>query len=356
VKKARDIMFVLRLAAVAAFTVAVVRSRPEPALTWAHVIDALLAIAFVILTFLALQRRDRRWSVSLLTAYGMVAVAVSLQLLAPQSPALTAVFVSIGVIAVRLPPAYSLPATGAALAVLTVSAQSHGRSASWDVIAFSVVVYLIAYVRRTTVAAREAEEREAVLAERARIARDIHDILAHSLSAQLVHLEGARLLLRADRAGEALERVELARDMAKQGLEETRRAITALREDMPPLVDAVSTLTGEFETATGVGCELTMAGDRRRLDPEAELAIIRTTQEALTNVRRHAPGVAPGVRLIFGPASCSLEVTNELAASPGTPGSGYGLVGMRERAELLGGRLEAGERDGLFRVRLEVPA
>ena len=349
-------MFALRLAAVAAFTVAVVRSRPEPDLTWEHVTDGLLAIAFVALAFLALRRRDRLWPVALLTAYGTVAAAVSLQLLAPQSPAITAVFISIGVIAIRLPPAYSLPGAGAALAVLAVIAESQGRPTSWDVIAFSVVVYLIAYVRRTTVAAREAEEREAVLAERARIARDIHDILAHSLSAQLVHLEGARLLLRADRAAEALERVELARDMAKQGLEETRRAITALREDTPPLVEAVSTLAGAFEAATGVDCELMLTGDRRRLDPEAELTIIRTAQEALTNVRRHAPGVTPGVRLAFGPASCSLEVTNEIAASPGTPGSGYGLIGMRERAELLGGRLEAGECDGVFRVRLEVPA
>ncbi|GII55014.1 two-component sensor histidine kinase [Planotetraspora thailandica] len=349
-------MFALRLAAVAAFAVAVVRARPEPALTWAHVIDGLLAVAFVTLAFLALQRRKRPLPVVLLTAYAMVVVAVTLQLLAPHSPALTAVFVSIGVIAVRLPPAYSLPATAVALAVLTLSGQSQGGEVSWDIIAFSVVIYLIAYVRRTTVAARAAEEREAVLAERARIARDIHDILAHSLSAQLLHLEGARLLLRADRAGEALERVELARDMAKQGLEETRRAITALRGDVPPLAEAVSALAGEFQTATGVGCEVAMTGETRRLDPEAELTIIRTAQEALTNVRRHAPGVAPGVRLTFAPSSCSLEVTNEIAATPGTPGSGYGLVGMRERAELLGGHLEAGEDDGVFRVRLEVPA
>ncbi|GAA4565142.1 sensor histidine kinase [Planotetraspora kaengkrachanensis] len=355
-KQARGMMSALRLAAVAAFTLAVVRDRPEPAFTWLHVIHGLLAAAFVILVFLSLWRRARPLPVVLLTAYAMVALAVALQINAPNGPALTAVFVSIGVVAVRLPPAHSLPVTGAALAVITVGDLAQGREASWAVIAFSVVIYLIAYVRRTTLAARAAEDREAVLAERTRIARDIHDILAHSLSAQLLHLEGARLLLRADRAGEALQRVELARDMAKQGLEETRRAITALRGDVPPLAEAVSALTGEFQAATGVGCELTMAGETRRLDPEAELAIIRTAQEALTNVRRHAPGVAPDVRLTFGPASCSLDVTNELAASPGTPGSGYGMAGMRERAELIGGRLEAGERDGVFRVHLEVPA
>ncbi|WP_203971434.1 sensor histidine kinase [Planotetraspora silvatica] len=352
----RTIRLAIRIAVVVVFLIALLQSDPGPRLSGASLANSLLSVCFVAAAFLALQRHDRMTARAIVASYGMVASALLLHLLRPEGPAISAVFVAIGVIALRLPLAFSLPAAVTALAGLAVGTLEEGKGLSWDVIAIGGVIYLLAYVRRTTLAARAAEDREAVLAERARIARDIHDILAHSLSAQIVHLEGARLLLRADRSDEALERVELARDMAKQGLEETRRAITALREDMPPLVDAVSTLTGEFETATGVGCELTMAGDRRRLDPEAELAIIRTTQEALTNVRRHAPGVAPGVRLIFGPETCSLEVTNELAASPGTPGSGYGLVGMRERAELLGGHLEAGERDGVFRVRLEVPA
>jgi signal transduction histidine kinase len=344
----------LRLVVLVAFTLTVVKSGPESQATVNGVVDGLLAIAFVILAFLALRRHDGIWPGAILAAYGMIASAIALYFVGPESPAITAIFIAVSIVAMRLPTAYSLPGAAVALAVIAVNALVQGRF-PYE-ISFGLVIYLITYVRRTTVAARAAEEREAVLAERARIARDIHDILAHSLSAQLLHLEGARLLLRADRASEALERVELARDMAKQGLEETRRAITALREDRPPLVEAVSALTGEFQTTTGVGCELTMTGDTRRLDPEAELTIIRTAQEALTNVRRHAPGIAPGIRLTFGRASCSLEVTNEIAASPGTPGSGYGLVGMRERAELLGGRLEAGERDGVFRVCLEVPA
>ncbi|MFC7643039.1 sensor histidine kinase [Streptosporangium lutulentum] len=194
-----------------------------------------------------------------------------------------------------------------------------------------------------------------MLAERARIAREIHDILAHSLSAQIVHLEGARLLLQAERSGEALDRVERARELAKTGLEEARRAVSALREDSPPLPVALRTLAEEFRSTNGQACVLTVTGPERRLTPEAELTMIRTAQEALTNVGRHAPGAPAAVRLSFEDGACELEVTNPAGDGPGTPGGGYGLVGMAERAELLGGVLEAGERDGGFRVRLRLP-
>ncbi|GAA3507865.1 signal transduction histidine kinase [Streptosporangium album] len=198
---------------------------------------------------------------------------------------------------------YSLPVGLLSLAGLLLMGLADRR---WDQelsLGFSVcVVLLIAYAVRQRRATRKAEERGAVLAERARIAREIHDILAHSLSAQIVHLEGARLLLRADRADraeEALDRVERARDLAKTGLEEARRAVSALREDSPPLPVALQLLAEEFRATTGQTCVLTVAGSDRRLTPEAELAVIRTTQEALTNVGRHAPGAAAAVRLSF---------------------------------------------------------
>ncbi|MFD0479167.1 sensor histidine kinase [Nonomuraea thailandensis] len=232
-----------------------------------------------------------------------------------------------------------------------------------------------------------------MLAERARIAREIHDILAHSLSAQLVHLEGAKLLLRAERTAEALDRVTHARDLAKSGLEEARRAVSALREDPPALPAALRTLAADFETATHQPCALRISGPEQRLAPETELALLRTAQEALTNVRRHATGSPAQVALTFTPDHCDLRITNP--ASPqrsaperghalngahergdglhggqgahgtaegghgltGTPKGGYGLMGMRERAELLGGTLTAGERDdGGFLVHLRVPA
>ncbi|MFB7665560.1 sensor histidine kinase [Kitasatospora sp. NPDC056138] len=206
-------------------------------------------------------------------------------------------------------------------------------------------------------AAHAARAESAALAERARIAREIHDVLAHSLSAQLVHLEAARLMLDAGAEREQVrERVVAARRMAQDGLAETRQALSALRGEFTPVGEYLVELTGRE------GAVLTVQGMARPLVAEAALAVRRTTQEALTNVRKHAPGSRATVRLAYLEGSVELEVRNtrpprgagagELAVS----GSGYGLLGMRERAELLGGELLAGPEDGGWRVLLRVPA
>ncbi|OKI08016.1 two-component sensor histidine kinase [Streptomyces sp. CB02923] len=215
-------------------------------------------------------------------------------------------------------------------------------------------------------AARKAEAETAALDERSRIAREIHDVLAHSLSAQLVHLEAARLLihrsddLEADRQ-QILERVVAARGMAREGLDGTRQALSALRGEMAPVEDYLRHLTA----AENAGLEVT--GEQRRLSPEAGLALRRVAQEALTNVRKHAPGARVTVRLAYGEGEVELEVRDSGArrrlrggrpgalGDLGSSGSGYGLLGMRERAELLGGTLDSGPDEEGFTVRLRVP-
>lgn len=202
-------------------------------------------------------------------------------------------------------------------------------------------------------AAREAEAESAALAERARIAREIHDVLAHSLSAQLVHLEAARLLIEngADRE-RILERVVAARGMARDGLAETRQALSALRGELTPLEDFLTELA-----RTADGAEVTVTGERRPLSAEASQAVRRVAQEALTNVRKHAHGARVDVRLDYS----EHEVTLNVRDSGGRPGEldgsggGYGLLGMRERAELLGGSLDAGPVGEGFVVTLKVP-
>jgi signal transduction histidine kinase len=202
-------------------------------------------------------------------------------------------------------------------------------------------------------AARAAEAESAALAERARIAREIHDVLAHSLSAQLVHLEAARLLIEsgADRE-RILERVVAARGMARDGLAETRQALSALRGELTPLEDFLSELV-----STADGAEVTVTGERRSLPAEASQAVRRVAQEALTNVRKHAQGAKVAVRLDYS----EHEVTLNVRDSGGRPGEldgaggGYGLLGMRERAELLGGSLDAGPDEEGFAVTLKVP-
>jgi signal transduction histidine kinase len=267
----------------------------------------------------------------------------------------------------RLPLAAAAPLAGTALVDFALMDRGDG----WLVSLLIVVgLCLLGYTARLDAeargntqrllaqerAARAAEAESAALAERARIAREIHDVLAHSLSAQTVHLEAARLLIErgADREL-VLERVVAARRMAREGLAETRQALSALRGDMAPVEDFLR------ELVSVEGARLEVAGESRGLPAEAGLAVRRVAQEAMTNVRKHAPGARVEMRLEYRPEEVELEfrdfggkepVDNSLGAS----GSGYGLRGMRERAELLGGALDAGPAEEGFVVRLRVPA
>ncbi|MCH5675352.1 sensor histidine kinase [Streptomyces gilvus] len=263
----------------------------------------------------------------------------------------------------RLPLAAALPTASVALAAyaavnndvwLTTAATTAGLALAGYVLRLDAEARgsaqrLLAQER----AARAAEAESAALAERARIAREIHDVLAHSLSAQLVHLEAARLLIErgADRE-QILERVVAARGMARDGLDETRQALSALRGEMTPLEDFLTQLVG-----TTVGAEVTVTGDRKPLPAEASQAVRRVAQEALTNVRKHAPGAKVRVRLDYADHQVTLDVRDS-GGPPGDlagAGAGYGLLGMRERAELLGGSLDAGPDEEGFVVTLRVP-
>jgi len=213
---------------------------------------------------------------------------------------------------------------------------------------------LVAQTRRTEAASRRA----ATLDERTRIAREIHDVLAHALGGLAVQLEAAELLLseRGD-VDQALERIRGCRRTAREGLEEARRAVAALRSDTSPLPQSLAELVASHREQGNRG-ELAVEGPERALSPETSLALMRTAQEALTNARRHAPGSAVHVRLIYDRNSTSVIVTNDPAAlKPSAVGAGgYGLTGMRERLELAGGRLAAGPSPEGWTVRAEVPS
>jgi signal transduction histidine kinase len=211
---------------------------------------------------------------------------------------------------------------------------------------------------------REAEARAVALNERGRIAREMHDVLAHSLSALAVQLEGARLLAR-DRGTDpgVVDAIEKAHHLAGSGLDEARRAIEALRGDDLPGPGRLAGLVESFGQHAGVETTFDVSGQARELSSEARLALYRTAQEALTNVRKHAHPDRVDLRLRYGREGTSLVVedhgkTNgaEVASPLAMSGGGYGLSGMRERAELLGGRLVAGATDDGFRVELWLPA
>jgi signal transduction histidine kinase len=212
--------------------------------------------------------------------------------------------------------------------------------------------------------AREAETQAAALGERARIAREIHDVLAHSLAAVSVNLQAAEALLGglpdSPELAKAVECIDRAGVFTREGLADARRAILALRGDAPPLADQLSALAAEHR-ADGDAVQYTVTGPPRPVPAEAGLAAYRTAQEALTNARKHAPGQPASLTLEFAPGEITVRVANPLpAAGTGTPlaatGTGYGLAGLRERAVLGGGSLTAGPAGGQWRVCLRIPA
>ncbi|MDH6121697.1 signal transduction histidine kinase [Kitasatospora sp. GAS204A] len=326
---------------------------------------ALLAAVGLFQLFIHSSRRHLiRWAlpaVALLLIVGAVADQVGAALLA------NVIWCGLAVVGLlRLPLAAALPTCGGALASYALATHDSLLALVATVAGLVLLGYLLrldAEARATAQrllqqerAARAAEAESAALAERARIAREIHDVLAHSLSAQLVHLEAARLMLDSGAEREQIrDRVVAARRMAQEGLVETKQALSALRGEFTPVGEFLLELAGQ-EQAT-----LTVTGTPRPLGAEAGLAVRRTAQEALTNVRKHAPRARRTVTLRYLDQAVELEVRNtgaptdpgaaELAAS----GSGYGLLGMRERAELLGGSLTAGPDDGGWLVLLRLP-
>ena len=207
---------------------------------------------------------------------------------------------------------------------------------------------------------RGAELRAAALAERQRLARDMHDVLAHSLSGLLLQLEGARLLALASPADERLAgTIDRAHELAKNGLDEARRAIGMLRDDDLPGPDRLAALTAAFQADTGVPARFSSSGTPRELASAVRLALYRVTQEALTNVHKHARPTRVEVTLEYlaDAITLTIEDFSPTLTPPSTThqGGGYGLTGMRERAELLGGTLDAGPTDTGFLVKLRVP-
>jgi signal transduction histidine kinase len=227
----------------------------------------------------------------------------------------------------------------------------------------------------------EAEQRRAdLLDERARIAREIHDVLAHSLGALGIQIQVARSMLHKD-AGQADEILAGAQQMAAEGLADTRRAVHALRTDTLPLDKELARVAGTHAQRYQVPVSYDTGGEPAALPPDATIALLRIAQESLVNAAKHAAGQPVEVRLDYRDADVRLTVRNDLApgAAPQSPeqlehpeqpekpeqpagapalstvNGGYGLTGMHERLRLLNGTLEAGRRDGQWIVTADLP-
>jgi len=214
--------------------------------------------------------------------------------------------------------------------------------------------------------AHDAETHAAALDERARIAREIHDVLAHSLAAVSVNLQAAEGLLgtlpeSSPELGRAIECVSRAGVLTREGMAEARRAIQALRDDAMPLADQMAALAKEWAADASVPVDFSVSGSPRPVGTEAGLTAYRAAQEALTNARKHAPGQPVRLRLDFSESEIAIRVSNRLPAASDREavpeaGTGYGLTGLRERAALGGGSLAAGPAEGEWRLCLRIPA
>jgi signal transduction histidine kinase len=209
--------------------------------------------------------------------------------------------------------------------------------------------------------------------ERARISRELHDVVAHHISMIAVQAETARLT-GPELPPATAQRLRSIGDTARAGLTEMRRLLGVLREDTgevtadrqpQPGLEQLNELLDQARDVTGAGTRLIVSGVPVSLDPGVELAAYRIVQEALTNARRHAPGAAVDVELCYAGDGLRIRVRDNGPgppaplpdpAGPAGPGSGHGLLGMRERAAAVGGELTTGAaRGGGFLITARLP-
>jgi signal transduction histidine kinase len=191
--------------------------------------------------------------------------------------------------------------------------------------------------------------------ERARIAHELHDVVAHHISMIAVQAETARLTTPGMPVAGA-QRLSAIGDTARAALTEMRRLLGVLREDAdvgPPVLQPqpglrqLNDLLDEARAISGVGTRLILSGPPVALDPGVELAAYRIIQEALTNTRRHAPGAAVDVELHYADDTLLVSIRDNGPGPPATAqAGGHGLLGMRERALAVGGELHTGAAVG----------
>ena len=225
--------------------------------------------------------------------------------------------------------------------------------------------FMIQGLLRTTTQLRLAQadlaERSAA-EERQRIAREVHDVIAHSMSVTMLHITAARMALERDRSVDALDALREAEEQGRNSLNEIRRTVGLLGPDesgvaapMPTAGD-LPRLVSDFQAA-GLDVEMSMNGDVGNLPPGAGLNLYRIVQESLTNIAKHAAGAKATVGLDVTDKDIRLRVHNSRGngAGPAVAGGGLGLKGMAGRAALLGGTLAADEDGSGWTVSLEAP-
>jgi signal transduction histidine kinase len=344
----------------------------------AHDVAAVLTVGGLALGALsALTARYRRTAVRIVFAVVLVASSAALMSLQPDGPGLAGLIMGLVLLPPRVPDRFPIALSIVGITCLAAVAVviSHGSPTLALLSALAIVGFpgMTLLARRLGQANDQAERllielestqaaqaHAAGLAERQRLAREMHDVLAHSLSGLMLQLEGARMLAAENPGNPRLPTViERAHHLSKAGLDEARRAIGMLRDDELPGPERLVGLAAQFQEISGIPCQFTVSGQVRDLPTEAGLAVYRVAQEALTNITKHARPERVEVHLEYEQWGTRLLVENfamdDETQRVTSGSSGYGLSGMRERAELLGGELTTAMTNGGFRVELRVP-
>ncbi|MGH2858542.1 MAG: sensor histidine kinase, partial [Solirubrobacteraceae bacterium] len=342
-----------------------------------------ILLAACVLAFLAWTARPLDVQGVTIDLWAMALAGGFLAGAAPDTAASAFVFVAAVAAVVRVPLARALPVAavgaltlagsvliygGGTLGVLAyalgfTAAALGGSNARQSVARADQAEVLLAQTQRS----HEEQLRAARLEESTRLAREIHDVLAHTLAGLTIQLEATGSLIEqgADPAV-VLERVRRAHELAREGLRETRLAVGTLRGDPVAAPSGIEALVAEYRDASDAPARLALDVDPGLLAGPTGQAALRVVQEALTNVRKHAPGAAVSVSVSAGEEPLDgVVVRVENLAAPGevaggvgelaAAGGGYGLRGMRERAQALGGTLNAGPADDGWRVELRLP-
>jgi signal transduction histidine kinase len=307
-----------------------------------------LSVAVVAASCAALLARRRFPLVVLAVALAAQVVALALG----DRPFGAAVAVSVFTLAERGSFSPPVVAAWAAAGLITFAFDLESTS----LIAVAVITGFTLHTQRETWAQRDEIEERAALRERTAIARELHDIVAHSVSVMLVGVRGARDVIATEPqvAYATLGRVEAS---AERSLAELRRSLDVLRDPAHSVALAPQPSLRDLEPLfadAGLPVRLHASGALRDLPDGLELSVYRLVQEALTNVRKHANASRADVFLRFGEDTLGVEIVDDGVGDTG--GDGQGLVGMRERVAMLGGELEHGSRpDGGYRVAATLP-
>jgi signal transduction histidine kinase len=312
----------------------------------------------------------RRHPVQVLAAMAGTAV-VSVPIGAPVVVLGPAALVAVHAVGARSSPRTARVAVGVAALVMTVVVAANGMDLGTVVTnlsAFGVAWWLGDRVRRAAVDTQAQRvlalegARRAAADERARIARELHDVVAHTLSVIAVQAGTGRFVIDAspEVARDALVTIEEA---SRGAMQEMRRLLSVLRDEdvdggglvpAPGLGDVGSLVAGTL--GTGVDIDLRVEGERRAVPAGVDLCAYRIVQEALTNVCRHAHARRASVTVRYDPDAVAVEVVDDGVGSTSPAGHGHGLLGMRERAGLYGGDVEVGAvPGGGYRVRARIP-